>query len=278
MKTLLTLLKKLLTLLKKAIGIPLFVWLFLFLVWYGLINYYTLNVYEDKTVHLQILIALNLVGLTMFITLFGYLFSVAINVSKEKEKPLYPIGLKNAFKWGIKVLLRLIFINSPIIAILLLNNSDENLTGKMSLFILCYLVLIVSPYLLMLIVKSDNMPYIKGFKDFFYKNASFGFACIFWITLSFIITNNLQIGLLKLANLYSTNIYALQAYAFTIVFLIFYWLFFSAVLLGFFAKKAALNEKLLQEKETNTSKQKENPTTSETKEKTLVKKNTKKAK
>ena len=83
MKTLLTLLKKLLTLLKKAIGIPLFVWLFLFLVWYGLINYYASNVYEDKTVHLQILIALNLVGLTMFITLFGYLFSVAINVDAD---------------------------------------------------------------------------------------------------------------------------------------------------------------------------------------------------
>ena len=242
------------------------------MLWYGLINFYASNPYEGQFQQLQILIALNLVGLTMFITLLGYLFSVATSTSKEKEKPLYPISLKNSFKTGIKILLRLTLINCPIIAILILDSSYANLAEKMSLFILCYLVLIVSPYLLMLITKSDNMPYIKGFKKFFYKNASFGFACVFWITLSFIVTNNIQIGVIKLANQYSTNIYMLQAFAFSIVFLIFYWLFFSAILLGFFAKKAALNEMTTQQKETNTQTVSENKKTTETKRKNTDKK------
>ena len=245
--------KQILALFKNAFGIPLFAWLFFFLLWQGVINYYTSD-FHSSTLYLpQIIMALNLVGLTMFIAFLGYLFSVAVNVSKGKEKPLYPMGLKNAVKWGGKLLLRLIFINLPIFILLILNHQFVILTQKISIVVLCYIVLIDAPYTLWLIVKSDDMPYIKGFKEFFSKKASLGFACIFWITLSFIISNQIFFQALKLANKYSTSLSLLVAFGFFTFFLIFYLLFFCAQIIGFFAKKAVLKSDLLEKEPQQTS-------------------------
>ena len=164
----------------------------------------------------------------------GYLFFVASNVAKGNPKPLQSMPLASTFILGFWVSLRLIFIFSLLILIEVGLAFFPSTIKHFRTISLTYIVLVVAPYMLFIVSRSDKMPWIKGLLSFFKKNASHAFAFIFWATLSVVIYSTLANYLI----LQGSSDVIRFVFSFVLFALSFWLLTFDAVLLGFFTKRA----------------------------------------
>ena len=229
--------KIILFLMKKAFAYQLFILAGFWLIWLGLNEYFlsdasVQNQYIDT---LQTVIQLLKIGLIVWS--LGYFFQISAKMANGEKKPLKPLFSKKVFIYGIRITFRLLVIIIPLILLGTILYFLPPLFDYYKYLILLYFVLVIGPYLLMITVKQDKMPIIRGLWTFFKQNASKAFAFVFWFAFSILLYAYFSEYALRIANVQVKTLLGLSVVALLQYLIFFYLLSFEAVLLGFFAQK-----------------------------------------
>ena len=100
-----------------------------------------------------------------------------------------------------------------------------------------YIVFLIAPFFLFFVANIERFPILDDIWPFFKKNADCCFGLILCVAFSSVIWFNIAEIVYRLGQLYSTSLSTLIIFALSPYFLLFYILFFDAVLLGYFARR-----------------------------------------